>query len=77
MNDSTTRQPSRLPERGQPRLARCEVCGHRHACYAADRPGSPAPEGPVWRSYAICLGCLMRAPDPAARNACADCVFPA
>lgn len=67
----------RLPERGEPRLARCEICGHRHACYAAERP-VPAGDGGIgWAPHHVCLGCLMRAADPSARIACAECVFPA
>lgn len=71
-----TRTSERLPERGEPRLARCEVCGHRHACYVAERP-VPAGGDFSWSLYHFCLGCLMRAADPAARVACAECVFPA
>lgn len=65
-----------LPERGEPRLATCEVCGHRHACYAAERPGATGVAGATWSVYRICLGCLMRVADPAARVACADCDSP-
>jgi len=77
MDASTSRQPTHLQERGQPRRARCGICGHRHACYVADRPAQIGPQGPAWDPYFVCLGCLMRAADPAARTACAECVFPA
>lgn len=76
MDGPATRIPRTLPERGQPRLARCQICGHQHACYVADRPGPIGSEGPSWLSTFACLGCLMRAADPAARVSCADCVFP-
>jgi hypothetical protein len=66
-----------LPERGEPRLAGCDICEHQHACYVADRPGPFGPDGPSWCPFFACLGCLMRAADPAARTACAECVFPA
>jgi hypothetical protein len=77
MEPAPTRSPKHLPERGRPQLARCEICGHRHACYVVDRPGQSGPPEPRWDPYFVCLGCLMRAADPAARIACADCVFPA
>ena len=76
MNASNTQTARFLPERGQPRPGRCQICGHQHACYVADRPGSLGPGGQVWLPYFACLGCLMRAADPAARIACAECVFP-
>lgn len=66
-----------LPERGEPRAARCEACGHRHACYVAEQPAPVGARGPSWSLYHVCLACLMRAADPAARVACAECVFPA
>lgn len=77
MDASTTRQPVRLPERGQPRLASCEICGHQHACYVADGAEAAGPAGSAPKPYFVCLGCLMRAADPSARTACAECVFPA
>jgi hypothetical protein len=77
MEPSQTQPSKLLPERGQPQLARCDVCGHGHACYVADRPRLPGRDGQEWDPYFVCLGCLMRAADPAARNACAECVFPA
>lgn len=76
MNGPVTPISNALPERGQPRLARCEICGHQHACYVSERPGPVGLDGPSWRSFFACLGCLMRAADPAARASCADCVFP-
>jgi len=72
---SRTREP--LPDRGEPRLASCDVCGHRHACYVAERPAPDGVGSSGWSSFHVCLGCLMRAADPAARDACAECVFPA
>lgn len=72
---STTSE--RLPERGEPRLARCEICGHRHACYVAERPAPAGDRDAGWAAYHVCLGCLMRAADPAARVACGECAFPA
>jgi hypothetical protein len=76
MDEFPARTPKTLPERGQPRLAECDICGHAHACYVADRPGPTGPDGPSWLSSFACLGCLMRAADLAARTACAECVFP-
>lgn len=69
MRAPATRTSSRLPERGEPRLARCEVCGHRHACYVTDWPGSGDVERPSWSSQYACLGCLMQAADPMDRVA--------
>jgi hypothetical protein len=66
-----------LPQRGEPRLASCDVCGHRHACYVAERPDPNQAGSSAWSSFHVCLGCLMRAADPTARDACAECVFPA
>jgi len=77
MNGPATQRSNLLPERGQPRPARCEICGHRHACYVADRPGPMGPDGHSWLPSFACLGCLMRAADPVARTACMECVFPA
>jgi len=77
MDEFPARTPKTLPERGQPRVAGCDICGHQHACYVADRPGPTGPDGPSWLPSFACLGCLMRAADPAARAACAECVFPA
>jgi hypothetical protein len=76
MDRSASRRSDVLPERGEPRLARCDICGHQHACYVADQPAQARPDGPAWVPYFACLGCLMRAADPAARTACVDCVFP-
>ena len=73
---SATEQWRILPEPRQPRVSICLICGHRHASFVADRPGLAGPEGPVWLPYFACRGCLMRAADPAARIACAECVFP-
>jgi hypothetical protein len=77
MDEFRARTPKTLPERGQPRLAACGICGHQHACYVADRPGPIGPDGPSWLPTFACLGCLMRAADPAARIASAECVPPA
>ena len=77
MHEPMTRTSEPLPERGQPAVARCELCSHRHACYVAERPVPGAYGTPSWSPYHVCLGCLMRAADPAARVACAECVFPA
>jgi hypothetical protein len=66
MHTPVTRTSEPLPERGEPRPARCEVCGHRHACYVAERPEPGGHGGPSWSPYHVCLGCLMRAADPAA-----------
>ena len=76
MPGPATRTPEALPERGRPPIAQCEICGHRHACYVADRPGPFGPDGASWLSSFACLGCLMRAADPAARASCANCVYP-
>ncbi len=75
--DAPISQMSRLPERGEPRLGRCDVCGHRHACYVVDRPGQDVIDQTPSKPSHVCLGCLMRAADPAARATCAECVFPA
>jgi hypothetical protein len=77
MKGTPTTERIQLPERGQPRPARCEICGHQHACFVADHPGPAGPDGPSWLPYFACLGCLMRAADPTARTNCAECVFPA
>ena len=77
MHAPATHTSNSLPERGEPRIAHCDVCGHRHACYVADRPGSGGVDVPPGSSYYACLGCLMRTADPAARVDCAECVFPA
>ena len=77
MDGSAAQRSHVLPERGQPRLARCGICGHQHVCYVEERPAPSGPEGPAWVPHFVCLGCLMRDADPAARTACAECVFPA
>lgn len=77
MPEPTPRTGQQLPERGQPGLASCEVCSHLHACYVAERPVPGVGGAPAWSLYHVCLGCLMRAADPIARVACAECVFPA
>lgn len=76
MPSLTEHSPS-LPERGQPRVALCQLCRHQHACYATDRPGPAGSAGPVWLPYFACLGCLMRAADPAARIAARNASSPA
>src|SRR3954451_8714379 len=76
MDRSATPMSYVLPERGEPRLARCGICGHQHACYVADRPSRPGLGGAAWVREFACLGCVMRAGDPTARTACAECVFP-
>jgi hypothetical protein len=76
MDRRTTRTRQPLPEHGEPRAAECGVCRHSHACYAVDLPAVDAAGVASWSAFHVCLGCLMRAADPAARDACADCVYP-
>lgn len=72
MDAQATRTTSQLPERGEPRHARCEVCGHEHSCFVAERRPTDG-SSDEWRAFHVCLGCLMRATDPLAWASCADC----
>jgi hypothetical protein len=56
MDALPSRTKESLPQRGEPRLASCDVCGHRHACYVAERPDPNQAGSSAWSSFHVCLG---------------------
>ncbi len=64
-----------LPDQGDPAIASCDVCSHRHACYVGGQPAVDPAGSLRWERH-VCLGCLMRAGDPVGRSSCSDCTFP-
>ncbi len=51
--------------------ARCDICGHPHACYVGGSPG--AGDGSLGWERHVCLGCLMRASAPGGFASCEEC----
>ena len=58
-----------LPEHGDPPLAICDTCGHRHRCFVGGEPPAAGAPASTW-GRTVCLGCIVRAGqgDPAVKR---------